>query len=137
MISYYARRPSLTDKTKAMTLLSLVCCGPSTFASLSRAAAKSAASRLRRLGVLAQARDWVQRASMCESCPVRIIHNGDSYCGRPFLHQIHREPTDGCGCPTVEKAKSPDEHCPLDWSNHPARNLPEGCTCKWCNAYGG
>jgi hypothetical protein len=115
-----------------MGVLSL-CCG-SGLAALSRAAARSAASRLRRLGLLADSPDWIQRTSICEMCPMRIIHRGVSYCGRPFLQQVQRVPAeDGCGCPTHEKARSPDEHCPIDWRNRPARQLPDGCTCKWCN----
>jgi hypothetical protein len=121
-----------------MSMLSLVCCGGNTFAALSRAAAKSAAARLRRLGLLAEATDWAARATVCETCPLRVIEKGVSYCGRPFLSLPHRdEAHEGCGCPTRAKAKSPEEHCPLDWSNHPARQLPDGCTCKWCNLYGG
>lgn len=119
-----------------MSLLSS-CCGQSAFASLSRAAAKAAGARLRRLGLLREARDWAERAVICESCPMRRVVNGTSYCGRPFLQNIDRDPSeDGCGCPTREKARRPDEHCPLDWSNHPARLEAEGCNCKWCNTYG-
>lgn len=118
-------------------MVAFLCCG-STFASLSRAAAKSAASRLRRLGIIREAADWSRRASVCETCPMRVIHRGTSYCGRPFLQQIDRDPAEhGCGCPTIAKAKDPHEHCPLDWRHHAARLLPEGCSCKWCNVYGG
>ena len=116
-------------------MCALSCCGGSTLAALSRAAAKSAAARLRRLGLLAESTDWATRAAICEACPLRVVVRGVSYCGRPFLHKIDREPEDGCGCPTRAKARSPEEHCPLDWVNHPARKLPDGCTCKWCNAY--
>jgi len=113
----------------------LSCCG-NVLASLSRAAAKAAGARLRRMGLLRQAVDWRQRAEICEMCPLRVIHRGISYCGRPFLHQIDRDPAeDGCGCPTLEKARSPDEHCPRDWRNRPSRRYPDGCTCKWCNPY--
>ena len=111
------------------------CCG-NTLASLGRAAAKSAAARMRRMGLLREAIDWARRAAICESCFMRHVRDGVSYCGRPFLQQIDREPAeDGCGCPVREKAKSPQEHCPLDWRNRPAKALPEGCTCKWCNDY--
>ncbi len=111
------------------------CCG-SAFKVLSRAAAKSAAARLRRLGLLAMNTDWPRRAAACETCHMRIVKGGISYCGRPFLDKIHRDPAqDGCGCPTHEKARDPDEHCPLDWRNRPAHRLPDGCTCKWCNLY--
>ena len=111
------------------------CCG-NTLTALGKAAAKSAASRLRRLGLLRQASDWASRASICETCHLRHVHKGASYCGRPFLQQIDRDTAeDGCGCPVREKARSPHEHCPLDWRSRRARDLPEGCTCKWCNGY--
>lgn len=107
-----------------------------TLAAISRAAAKSAASRLRRLGILPESVDWAQRAAVCEACPMRIIHKGTSYCGRPFLDQPRRdESIDGCGCPCRAKAKDPQEHCPLDWRLRAARQLTDGCTCKWCNTY--
>lgn len=111
------------------------CCG-NTLVALGKAAAKSAAARLRRLGLLREASDWPARASVCETCFKRIIQQGVSYCGRPFLQKIDRVAADdGCGCPVRDKARSPDEHCPLDWRNRPSRRLPEGCTCKWCNSY--
>jgi hypothetical protein len=107
-----------------------------TFTAIGKAAAKSAASRLRRLGLLPESHDWAARAATCESCPLRVIHGCTSYCGKPFLHLPNRdEAVDGCGCPTHAKARAPDEHCPIDWSNHPARRLPDGCTCKWCNPW--
>ena len=109
------------------------CCGTSALAALSRAAAKSAASRLRRLGLLGESADWARRAAVCEGCPLRTIHAGVTYCGRPLLRQVVREPAvDGCGCPTHAKAKSPDEHCPLDRANRPAVHRRGRCTCKWC-----
>jgi hypothetical protein len=116
----------------------LRCCGRArgTLATLSRAAARSARSRLRRMGLLTPSVDWARRASACESCPLRVIQRGISYCGRPLLHQVNRTPSeDGCGCPCREKARDPAEHCPLDWRHRPARRTVEGCTCKWCNAY--
>jgi hypothetical protein len=110
------------------------CCRSGTFAALSRAAAKSAASRLRRLGVLPEAVKWSHRAAVCEACPLRTIHAGVSYCGRPLLRQIDRDPAqDGCGCPTRAKAKAPDEHCPIDSANRPAARTNGPCTCKWCH----
>ena len=106
-------------------------------AALSRGAAKSAASRLRRLGLLPEAVDWARRAALCETCHLRTVRGGVSYCGRPLLQQITRDPAiDGCGCPTRAKAKSPDEHCPLDPRNHPAVQQASRCTCKWCDATG-
>ena len=109
------------------------CCGTSGFAAFSRAAANSAASRLRRLGLLPESVDWARRATVCETCPLRTIHRGVSYCGRPFLQQVDRNPADeGCGCPTRAKAKSPAEHCPLDRHHLPAHRSADVCTCKWC-----
>ncbi len=102
------------------------------FAALSGAAAKSAAARLRSLGALATAPDWAARASVCERCPLRVVRTGVSYCGKPFLDQVEREPADGCGCPTREKAKSPDEHCPLDGRHRSAVRQEGECNCKWC-----
>ena len=108
------------------------CCGR-TLKNLSRAAAKSAAARWRQVARGNIAPDWSQRAETCERCPLRVIHNGISYCGKPFLNQINRDPaTDGCGCPCHPKAKSPDEHCPLDIHHLPARGDNLGCNCKWC-----
>jgi len=109
------------------------CCGGGGFAALSRAAAKSAASRLRQLGILPESVDWARRAAVCETCHLRTIRAGVSYCGRPLLQQISRDAAqDGCGCPTRAKAKSPDEHCPLDRANQPAVQSGALCTCKWC-----
>jgi hypothetical protein len=114
---------------------SLSCC-TSTLASLTRAAAKSASARLRRLGLLSDSTDWPRRATICESCPLRTVDQGISYCGQPLLQRVNRNPAlDGCGCPCREKAKSPNEHCPLDWTHRPAQHRIDGCTCKWCNAY--
>ena len=116
-------------------MASFGCCG-NTLATLSRAAAKLAAARLRQLGLLRDYPDWPRRSAVCEGCALRVVYWGVTYCGRPFLQKIQREPAlDGCGCPTRDKAKSPHEHCPLDWRNRPARRLSDGCTCKWCNAY--
>lgn len=133
-----ARAPAMPITSHMSVLNSALSCCGSVLAALSRAAAKSAAAQLRRLGLLQRALDWRQRAEICELCPLRVVHKGTSYCGRPFLHQIDRDPAeDGCGCPTIEKARSPREHCPRDWHNRPSRQLPDGCTCKWCNPYAG
>jgi hypothetical protein len=107
------------------------CCD--TLKLLSRAAAKSAAARFRNIGIGSTALDWPARAEMCERCPLRRIHRGVSYCGSPFLRHVHREPhLDGCGCPTQAKAKSPQEHCPLDAHHEPAQIISGRCNCKWC-----
>src|SRR4051812_36594636 len=109
------------------------CCS-SAFAAITKAAAKAASARLRKLAVLPTHRDWPARAAICERCHMRVLHRGVSYCGRPFLQEIDRDPvTDGCGCPTREKAKSPREHCPIDLHNSPARDISGRCNCKWCS----
>ena len=109
------------------------CC--STFATLSRAAAKGASSRLREMGLLKERVDWARRAEICERCPLRVIHQKRSYCGRPFLQQIERDPTiDGCGCPVRAKAIDPEEHCPLTVRHLPSTNEGATCDCKWCQA---
>jgi hypothetical protein len=103
------------------------------FATLSRAAANAVSARLRRMGIGASASNWAARAAVCERCPMRVIRAGVSYCGRPLLEQVQRDPAiDGCGCPTRQKARAPDEHCPLDSRHRPASRLSTGCNCKWC-----
>jgi hypothetical protein len=103
------------------------------FAALSRAAAKSASARLRAMGVLRGSVDWAARAAVCERCPLRVIASGTSYCGTPFLRKLDREPAlDGCGCPTVAKAKDPREHCPVNARHQPASTSSPACDCKWC-----
>jgi hypothetical protein len=87
---------------------------------------------LRQIGAIPIAADWTSRASVCERCPMRVVRAGVSYCGTPFLQKMDRDPaTDGCGCPTREKAKSPQEHCPVD-ERHQAAINDGGCNCKWC-----
>ena len=108
------------------------CCRGS-FAAISRAAAKAGASRLRRLGLLPVRVDWVTRATVCERCPMRVVKCGVSYCGTPFLRMPLRDPVvDGCGCPTREKARDPEEHCPIDVRHEAAATTDGACTCKWC-----
>ncbi len=75
--------------------------------------AAAAAARLRRLGLGDVAGNWAARAQICETCPLRVVRRGVSYCGTPFLARIDRDAAlDGCGCPTIEKAKTPAERCP-------------------------
>jgi hypothetical protein len=107
---------------------------PSTvFKALSRAAAKAASAKLRRIGALPLKQNWTSRAIVCERCPMRVVRNGTSYCGRPYLQQVVRDPVvDGCGCPTREKAKSPHEHCPLTVQGMTAEKVGATCNCKWC-----
>jgi hypothetical protein len=103
-------------------------CTAGSFRSISVAMAKAASARLRQIGAGRTATNWTARAAICERCPLRVVRKGVSYCGTPFLHQIDRDPAiDGCGCPTRDKAKSPDEHCPLTVGGPGG-----GCRCKWC-----
>src|SRR5689334_19292682 len=114
--------------------MSAFACCQSMFATLSKAAAKAASARLRGMSLLPTRRDWAARAAVCERCHLRVLHRGVSYCGRPFLELIDRDlATDGCGCPTHDKAKSPDEHCPLDVRNQAAQSTRAHCNCKWCS----
>ncbi|CAN5536909.1 hypothetical protein BH09PLA1_BH09PLA1_07880 [soil metagenome] len=111
------------------------CCAGSTWKRLSVAAAKAARSRLRNLGTLRVDQNWPARAAVCESCPMRVIRRGVSYCGKPLLEQPVRDlASDGCGCPTVAKAKTPGEHCPLDSANVLVQTTASSCRCKWCAA---
>lgn len=112
------------------------CGGISTvFKTLSRAAAKAAGEKLRRMKVLRISQDWVRRAEICERCPLRVTHQGISYCGSPLLRKVMRDPAiDGCGCPTHAKARDPNEHCPLNRYYQPSTNDGETCDCRWCDA---
>ena len=106
---------------------------PGTFAALSRAAAKSAKAQLRKIGALPVRVDWPARATACERCPLRVVSANTTYCGTPFLQKIDRDPArDGCGCPTVAKAKDPKEHCPLNARHEPSNGRGVACDCKWC-----
>jgi hypothetical protein len=104
------------------------------FAALSRAAAKAASARLRQLGTLRTDVNWPARAAACERCPLRVISRGTSYCGTPFLRKVDRDQAgDGCGCPTIAKAKDPGEHCPVNARHQPRHVSANGrCDCKWC-----
>ncbi|HWE96084.1 MAG TPA: hypothetical protein VG269_19125 [Tepidisphaeraceae bacterium] len=114
--------------------MSCFTCGRQTsWRELSRAMAKLAAARFRGIGMLAERPDWPARAALCERCPLRVIRKNVSYCGTPYLTQTRRDPTDGCGCPTIAKSKDPAEHCPLDSHHRPATRSVGGCTCKWCD----
>ena len=115
--------------------MSVLTCCTEGFRSLSRAAAKAAKARLRAMGLGANAPDWQRRAETCERCPLRVVRHNVSYCGRPLLERVDRDvETEGCGCPTHAKAKSPDEHCPLDRANRAALVIAGNCNCKWCRA---
>jgi hypothetical protein len=126
--------PSAHASDNYPQMSALTCCGGNLFATLSRAAAKAASAKLRRLSVLPVKQDWAARAAVCERCHMRVLHRGVSYCGQPLLRQIDRDPAiDGCGCPTREKAKDPKEHCPIDSRNQPAHPISPPCSCKWCS----
>ncbi len=113
-----------------MSVFSSCCSG---FAALSKAAAKSAAAKFRRMGLVAEQSNWPARATVCERCPIRVIHKNVSYCGKPFLQKIDRdEALEGCGCPVRAKAQDPEEHCPITPRHLPAVQSATGCTCKWC-----
>jgi hypothetical protein len=122
-------------------MLAVSCCTRSfrqTFATLSRAAAKAAGTQLRKLRGEAPARGWADRAAVCERCPMRVIERNISYCGRPLLQHINRdEATHGCGCPTIAKARTAGEHCPVDQRYRPAQRRGDRCTCKWCSIAAG
>ncbi len=106
---------------------------PTSFRSISRAMAKAASAQIRNLALSPTAPDWPARAALCETCPMRVLRNGISYCGTPYLQQINRDPAiDGCGCPTRDKAKSPTEHCPIDAHFRPAKITNGDCSCRWC-----
>jgi len=115
-----------------MGILSTCCGNRSSFAALSRAAAKSASSRMRSMGLLSTRVDWSARTQVCARCPLMVLRNGKSYCGKPFLEKIDRDDVmDGCGCPIQPKAQDPTEHCPLSTSNRKSTTGPN-CDCKWC-----
>jgi hypothetical protein len=101
------------------------------FAVLSRAAAKSAAARLRNLGVMRVSNDWRRRITVCRGCTLFTVVNGVPHCGKPLLTQLRRVSTQGCGCPVEAKARSPEEHCPITAAHVPS-DSNGACDCKWC-----
>ena len=96
----------------------------------SRAAAKAASARLRDGGTLAVSPDARERLAVCRRCPLRVVHDGAEFCGKP-LWQRDRGDEPGCGCPLVDKARDPAEHCPLA-----AESAEPGFSraCRWCAA---
>jgi hypothetical protein len=105
---------------------------------LVQAGVKRTASVFRSIGV--GGRDyanWTERAEVCARCPLVVTQCGKSYCGRPFLKQIARdEPTEGCGCPVIPKAKDVREHCPRDEHFNARCTDPHTpCNCLWCVAH--
>ena len=102
------------------------------FATLSRAAAKSAGARLRGAGVLRVDPNWASRVAVCKGCSLRTVANGVPHCGKPLLRQVRRAADGGCGCPIEAKAKTPGEHCPLNNTGQPRSQTPAACDCQWC-----
>lgn len=97
-----------------------------------KALVKGAGAIFRRINGTGNHPRWAERAAVCEKCPNRVVSGTASYCGKPFLNQINRDPViDGCGCPTREKAKDPTEHCPINTRHQAAIESP-ACDCKWC-----
>ena len=93
----------------------------------SSAAAKFAKARLRDAGALQVSTSVAERLRVCKDCPLKTTHRGIAWCGKPIL--LQKEGDVGCGCPIADKARSPEEHCPL-----PVLNPAGDCDCKWCNA---
>jgi hypothetical protein len=111
--------------------MGFTCC--SGFGAISRAAGKYASAIVRRAGTGAVHPDWAARAVVCEQCPLRVVAGKVSYCGRPFHRMpVRDDAQDGCGCPTRDKARDPDEHCPLTVRNLPSQAGASPCDCKWC-----
>ena len=106
--------------------------GGSSFAAVSRAAAKSASAKLRKAGALRVFTDRGRREAVCAGCPLRTVVRGVAHCGRPFLRQVGRPPTAGCGCPIADKAASAAEHCPLGTNGRSASRGGGRCNCRWC-----
>lgn len=89
---------------------------------------------MRSMGLLPAKVDWIARQRVCATCPLLVVHNKASYCGRPFLQKIDRDPvSDGCGCPTRAKAQDPNEHCPITSRYLASHRDGATCNCKWCN----
>lgn len=112
--------------------MSLLGCCRNSFKTLSRAAAKSAAAKLRTAGALHVSVDWRRRLEICKSCPLHTERRGISYCGKPLLEQVRRDPVEGCGCPVRAKSQNPAEHCPVNATHFTANRSV--CDCKWCRA---
>jgi len=98
-----------------------------------RAIMKGAGAIFRRINGTGHHPRWAERAAVCEQCPMRVTSGTISYCGRPFQQQITRDPAiDGCGCPTRDKARDPEEHCPITPRHQAASDEGQPCDCKWC-----
>jgi hypothetical protein len=119
-----------------VSFYSTCCRHTSSFATLSRAAARNAGARMRSMGLLPAKVDWATRAGVCARCPLLVVRGQTSYCGRPFLEKIDRDAElDGCGCPVRAKAQDPAEHCPLTVANRKSTRVGAACDCKWCAAH--
>ena len=106
---------------------------------LTQAGAKRLRSVFRNVGVGREHPDWRARTDICSRCPLCVVDRKRIYCGKPFLSQIDRDQaTEGCGCPVIEKAKDPSEHCPRDRHFNPSTGLdPARCDCSWCTGLRG
>jgi len=102
---------------------------------LASAARRFLSARLRGWGMKSVHPQWEARAAICERCPLRVIRCGVSYCGTPLLQKMDRdEVREGCGCPCRDKAKSPQEHCPITLDHQAAGQLTDECSCRWCRS---
>lgn len=103
-----------------------------TLALLTHAATKKAGAFIRSLGAAPVHPQWQARVEICANCPLATKEGDSVYCGKPFLSKVHREAEDGCGCPIMDKAQDPAEHCPLTPQHVPAAQHGASCGCKWC-----
>lgn len=103
---------------------------------LTRAAAKKALATFRTFHLSPVYPEWASRTALCARCPVAVTKEGTVYCGNPLLSDIRRAASQGCGCPVLDKAQDPAEHCPLTPALDPRRES-EPCDCKWCRQAGG
>ena len=106
---------------------------------LGRATAAAAKARLREAGKLPAAADWPRRLAACRGCSLRVVVEGEPYCGRPIWQRVPHRPEAGCGCPLNDKARDPQQHCPLAAAENPApaggaAGGAAGCGCRWCAA---
>ncbi len=101
---------------------------------LSQAGVKRLGSIFRGIGVGSEHPDWQARAEICSRCPLCVTEKRHAFCGKPFLSKINREEaTEGCGCPVLEKAKDPAEHCPRNRVFDPSTKAhADLCDCTWC-----
>lgn len=102
---------------------------------LTQAGVKRLGSVFRSGGMLSEHPEWKERLEICSRCPLSVVEKKHVYCGKPFLRQINRhEPTEGCGCPILAKAKDPAEHCPRNrLFDASTKTDADTCDCTWCS----